>query len=349
MWTKVYQILDNNDYSGLSSFSQKEQEEIICETLKYRSESLEAIKDLHTEEFLVRALTISPFSLRYVKDEFQANLNVLFAACKKNERAFANAALEQVKRDRKIILALCERHPEVVRYTPFKEDLDFIKEAVEKNPDIIRYVYTRVHIPKEVFLQALLEEPSFVAFLPLEWRENKETVLDFAKSCGRITEVMSFELKMDPDFIIQLLAVNKTCLEFLHPEARLIHFRNRAFVEQAVRIQPSAVQYYLEYDRDLLEQALRKNPYALFSKKIVTPHPLLAKLKTLEGDISFSYTVILQIDGLALRYIPEDSKTFELCQIAVNEDRRAIEYIPTKFHKDLVIPEEEDDKDDEEA
>ncbi len=232
---------------------------------------------------------------------------------------------------------------EIVELGRFLRYQDICELALQRRPDWIEYVPKKLMTPI-VCESAVSADGSNIELIPEELR-TKELWELAVRENGRMIDKVPEELRTD-ELLLMAIKSYPECIKLFPEELKTKEVCLRAVSKcgRLVEYVPQSLRTYEMYYAAADNWIIKDIPDEYLDKKLA--------LKVFASEECYVYTTVPYIfskvpdpevylaavrkDGRALRYVPDESKTYEMCLDAVHGDLNAVKYIPDSLFTDEI-------------
>nr|WP_317279415.1 DUF4116 domain-containing protein [uncultured Fusobacterium sp.] len=235
--------------------------------LKYASETLR-----NDRELVIEAIKNNDWALEFASDELKKDFLICVMAClKKSNKNLMRFISPELKSNRYFILTLVLEDISFFSYCDksLKADKEFILEVIKRGKksasyNIYTYISKTLRKDKDIIFEGIKHKLFHTYNIPLEFRDNKEIMIELIKIDSSILEYASDRLK-DNEKIVKL-AIENNPFAILYASDRLQ--RNKKLLLKAVKINgevlselPTEILNNVEIvDDKILEEAVKTYP-----------------------------------------------------------------------------------------
>lgn len=235
--------------------------------LKYASETLR-----NDRELVIEAIKNNDWALEFASDELKKDFLICVMAClKKSNKNLMRFISPELKSNRYFILTLVLEDISFFSYCDksLKVDKEFILEVIKRGKksasyNIYTYISKTLRKDKDIIFEGIKHKLFHTYNIPLEFRDNKEIMIELIKIDSSILEYASDRLK-DNEKIVKL-AIENNPFAILYASDRLQ--RNKKLLLKAVKINgevlselPTEILNNVEIvDDKILEEAVKTYP-----------------------------------------------------------------------------------------
>jgi tRNA A-37 threonylcarbamoyl transferase component Bud32 len=183
------------------------------------------------KEIALAALKVDACSFQYISQELHKDRDILLMAIE--DRKNFKLLPPNIKTDLNFIMACFEKNPNNLCY--FNLSQETYESLIEMNPKLILHVPKGFNLNSKICLNAI-QNGLNLAYLPKEYQNDKEIILQAIERNPKDFEIVSMELKNDKEFCLSILGIDGNCLEWISDELK----NDKEIVETAVRKSPES-------------------------------------------------------------------------------------------------------------
>jgi hypothetical protein len=269
----------------------------------------------------------------HLSDELKNDEQFIWQLFYKSEGRIFPFLLEKFKNDREFVLEAVKQKGELLKYVSeeFKNDREVVMEAVKQDGGSLKYASEEFKNDREVVMEAVKQKSWSFYDASNSLKKNRDFVIEIVKIQGHALKYASHEFKNDREVVME--AVKNHDGSFEHASNSLK--KNRDFVIEVVKTKGYALKYAseeLKNDRDVVIEAVGK--YSVFSLSYVSFEYASNELK----DNKDFVIEVVKANGYALKYASDKLKNDRDVVIeAVKRNGRSLKYASDELRNDRDV------------
>lgn len=215
----------------------------------------------NNRDFLLRAVTVNGFAVRWTSDALRADPEIVFAAVRQNGNALEFVA-EEMRGDRDVVLAALGSNGRCLRLAAeaMRSDREVVMAAVRADGLSLEYADEAMKADQEVVLAATESDWRAFQLASEALQSDWEVLLVAIRSDWHVFDNQSDALKSDRDFILRAITQNLDVLQCVAPAFK----GDRGFIRDLIKIAPIHALTFatgpVKVDPEVLVPAMAQQP-----------------------------------------------------------------------------------------